>query len=177
MIEPAYHFCPRDGAKLKITKEHSIGHQVCTQCGNTLYINQSLTVSAVIVRDDNLLVVRRGLEPFKNMLDLPGGFVEPQETAREGILRELMEELHVEGRLLRAFEVLGPDPYPFAGVTHHNADMLYQVDIGGETPKAHDDVASFEWIALSELAEEKFAFPSHRQFIVGLKAGEFELVK
>lgn len=55
-------------------------------------------VSALIVRDGRVLLVRRGKEPFKGYWSLPGGTVEPGETPDEAVRREVLEEtgLHVE---------------------------------------------------------------------------------
>ncbi len=49
-------------------------------------------VSAVIVQDGRVLLVRRGNEPFKGTWSLPGGHVEPGETDREAVKREVREE-------------------------------------------------------------------------------------
>lgn len=39
-----------------------------------------------------ILLIRRGKEPFKNRLALPGGFLNPDETGKDGALREFKEE-------------------------------------------------------------------------------------
>lgn len=175
MIEPAYSFCPHCGGKLVIEERRGLDFQVCSVCKRTLYINQPLTVSAAIVRKGKLLVVKRAVAPFKGMLDLPGGYVEPEETAREAMLRELHEELHVEGKIIKPYEVLGPDAYPYEDVIRHNADMLYQVDIGVQEPKPDDDVAGISWVPLKELTPDNFAFHSHQHFVSGLASGQYTL--
>lgn len=175
MVDPQYQFCPFDAGKLVVEERHGQKFQVCEVCKRTLYHNQLLTVSALIIRDGKILVAKRAIEPFAGTLDLPGGYVEQFETAREALLRELQEELHVGGKIVQAFEVLGPDPYPFEGVIRQNADMLYQVDIGSEEPRADDDVSDVVWMSLDELKLTDFAFPSHRQFIEKLMKGEYTL--
>lgn len=175
MIETAYSYCPQCGGKLEVITKHGVSNQVCELCHKTLYVNQFLTASALIVRDGKLLVVRRAIEPFKGGLDLPGGYVEPQESARAAILRELQEELHVTGTIVKPYEVLGPDLYPFEGVVHHNADMLYLVDIGAQILHPDDDVAGFSWEKLEDLNPSGFAFTSHQQFIAGLQSGVYAL--
>ena len=51
-----------------------------------------LAVSAAIVRDGKVLIVRRARNPALNLYTLPGGVVETGETLREAIMREVREE-------------------------------------------------------------------------------------
>ncbi|WP_432082786.1 NUDIX hydrolase [Streptomyces sp. WAC 04229] len=69
-----------------------------------------LTVDLAIftIRDDRLmmLLVERGLEPFLGKPAMPGGYVQKNETLREGALRELAEEAGIDGSQLH-LEQLG----------------------------------------------------------------------
>jgi 8-oxo-dGTP diphosphatase len=69
-----------------------------------------LTVDLAIftLRDDQLMVllVERGLDPFRGMPAMPGGYVQKNETLREGALRELAEEAGIDGSRLH-LEQLG----------------------------------------------------------------------
>ncbi len=51
-----------------------------------------LAVSAAIVRDGKVLVVRRARKPALNLYTLPGGGVEIGETLSEAVVREVREE-------------------------------------------------------------------------------------
>ena len=51
-----------------------------------------LAVSAAIVRDGKVLVVRRARNPALNLYTLPGGVVETGETLSEAVMREVREE-------------------------------------------------------------------------------------
>jgi 8-oxo-dGTP diphosphatase len=55
-----------------------------------------LAVSAVIVRDGRVLVVRRARAPAKQIYTLPGGVVEAGETLIEAVRREIREETGLE---------------------------------------------------------------------------------
>ena len=51
-----------------------------------------LAVSAAIVRDGKILVVRRAHPPAQGVFTLPGGVVEVGETLMEAVAREVREE-------------------------------------------------------------------------------------
>jgi ADP-ribose pyrophosphatase YjhB (NUDIX family) len=68
-------------------------------CGVEVWANPIpvcvLLVPVRVGEATGLLVLRRGIEPQKGMLALPGGFLEEHETWQEGAARELREELDV----------------------------------------------------------------------------------
>jgi ADP-ribose pyrophosphatase YjhB (NUDIX family) len=51
-----------------------------------------LAVSAAVVRDGKVLVVRRARDPALNLYTLPGGVVENGETLLQAVAREVREE-------------------------------------------------------------------------------------
>ena len=55
-----------------------------------------LAVSAAIVRDGKVLVVRRARNPAQNLYTLPGGAVELGETLHDAVMREVREETQLE---------------------------------------------------------------------------------
>lgn len=58
-----------------------------------LYPNRPfLAVSAAILRDGKVLVVRRARKPALNLYTLPGGVVEAGEPLTEALIREVSEE-------------------------------------------------------------------------------------
>ena len=81
-----------------------------------LTIPIAVDIVALTVIDHTLhaLVVRRGIEPFKNHLALPGGFLRDGEQTEEAATRELEEETGITppGHLeqLRTYGPIGRDP-------------------------------------------------------------------
>ena len=51
-----------------------------------------LAVSAAIIRDGKVLIVRRARPPARGVFTLPGGGVEAGETLHEAVIREVLEE-------------------------------------------------------------------------------------
>jgi len=52
----------------------------------------ALTVDAVIVKDREIVLIRRRKKPFQGQYALPGGFVEFGETVEAALRREVLEE-------------------------------------------------------------------------------------
>ena len=73
------------------------------------YPHPAVTTDCVIWGFDgkclNILLIKRGNEPFKGMWALPGGFVRMDETAEEGAKRELREETGLKDIFIEQFYV------------------------------------------------------------------------
>ena len=108
-----------------------------------------------------VLLVKRGNDPYKGHFALPGGFPEMDELLVNAAKRELMEEtglVGVELMQLAAFDALGRDPrgrniaVAFYGVT----------TLENCTLQAGDDAAEAKWVAINELPTLAF---DHKQII------------
>lgn len=55
-----------------------------------------VTVDAVVVQSGHVLLVKRGAHPGKGLLALPGGFIHPEETLQDAIIRKLREETQIK---------------------------------------------------------------------------------
>jgi ADP-ribose pyrophosphatase YjhB (NUDIX family) len=66
--------------------------KTCGVCGNKSYLNPLPVVVILLPIADGVVVVRRGIEPQKGTLTLPGGYIDCGETWQEGAQRELFEE-------------------------------------------------------------------------------------
>ena len=81
------------------------------------YPRAALTVDCVIfgLDDDGLkvLLIRRGIEPFKGRWAIPGGFLEPGESVEAAARRELEEETGLKNVFLEQLYTFGdPDRDP-----------------------------------------------------------------
>lgn len=57
---------------------------------------RALAADAVIVDDGKVVLLERDHPPFEGRWVLPGGLVEPNETAREACIREAKEEVGLD---------------------------------------------------------------------------------
>ena len=81
------------------------------------YPRPAVTTDCVIFGFDNdglsVLLVERGLEPFKGCWAFPGGFLNMDEDAETGAKRELMEETGFKAEYIEQFGTfteVGRDP-------------------------------------------------------------------
>ena len=160
----AFNYCPNCGAKLPIFDE-PFAPQTCSSCGRTQYHNSRPCAGALIVKDNRVLLVRRAVEPAKDLWDLPGGFLEPDELPIDGMLREAKEET---GLKVRVIGLLGMymDRYQFKAENFFTLNHYYVVEPVGGTLRAADDVNAFEWFDIDHLPDdEKIAF-AHMKIVL-----------
>lgn len=162
-----FNYCPACGSKN--WTEHNFKSKQCGDCGFVYYANPCSATAAFIVRasggKQELLVVRRGKEPAKGTLDLPGGFIDMDETAEEGMLREIREET---GLVLPSCRYLFtiPNRYEYSGMVIHTLDMFFRID-ADSTAIAHaaDDAADCYWLPLDAIDPNDFGLTSIRQAV------------
>ena len=136
----------------------------CPDCGRSWYRNSSPTVGCTFVRDGRALATRRGIEPEKGRLDVPGGFLGAGEDPIEGLKREIDEELGV------TIDVAVTDCVSMVAHTYGDeGDYVLAIGfiaalVSGE-PSASDDVDEILWVSLEELDQLDFAWPHDRELV------------
>ena len=159
-----YRYCPLCGSdRFVVSGGRS---RRCEECGFELFQNASASVAAFIVDgEDRLLVCRRAQEPAKGTLDLPGGFVDPDETLEQALERELTEELGCRPRTAQYLFSL-PNRYVWGEVLVPTTDCFFLCSLTAEAiPVAHDDVEAFSWIPLAEVNPAAFGLRSIAQAV------------
>ncbi len=157
-------YCPLCGSHdFKKACERSLH---CHKCGFTLFINAAAAVAALI--DDGkgkLLLTTRGVDPGYGMLDLPGGFINPGETAEDAVKRELHEELGIKVKSLKYINS-APNEYLFKGLTVFTLDMAFQVvPYSFENLKPMDDIKDFGFYSEEEINYDLISAPSVKNFV------------
>ena len=139
--------------------------QTCQSCGQTVWHNSAPCACAMVLREGRLLLVKRGVEPFKGWWGIPGGFLEPGEHPEMGAAREVLEET---GLRIAVGETVGTyvDTYGEGG--KYTLSTYYLAGVVDGEPQAGDDAVAVEWFSLEKLPE-KIAFANCRQAIADLR--------
>lgn len=166
-----FRFCPCCGSEQ--FKPAGCRSFHCGRCGFRYYINSSAAVAALIFDSCNrLLLTRRALEPDAGKYDLPGGFIDPMESADEALRRELNEELGIKVKEAR-YLTSHPNEYFFSGITVFTTDFLFRVEAESlENLTARDDISGFEWVDPDEIDPEEIPATSIRYFIKVIATNE-----
>jgi 8-oxo-dGTP diphosphatase len=123
------------------------------------YPRPALTVDCVVFGFDDgelkVLLIQRGLEPFKGRWALPGGFVRTDETIDEAARRELYEEAGLTNVFLEQLYTFGEvdrDPRERVVSVAHYA----LVKMTAHQVKAATDAANAQWFAISKVPKLAF---------------------
>jgi 8-oxo-dGTP diphosphatase len=127
--------------------------------GTQRYHNPTPTVDAILQKGSKVLMVKRGKDPFKGMLALPGGFVNEGETVEEAMKREVTEETSLE---VEPIDILGVYSDPHRDPRMHTMTVVFIAIVVGGKEKARDDASSLEWV---DLASIQYAAFDHAQIL------------
>lgn len=112
-----------------------------------------VTVDVVLFRKktdrNELLLIQRLNEPFKNQWALPGGFVDENEDLETAAKRELFEETD-----LKLFQVKQIKAYgnPKRDPRQHTISVAFMAEIDHlAEAKAKDDAKAVQWFSVDEL--------------------------
>jgi ADP-ribose pyrophosphatase YjhB (NUDIX family) len=112
-----------------------------------------LAVSAAVVREGKVLLVRRARQPALNLYTLPGGVVEPGETLRDAVIREVREEtsLTIEPIALAGErEVIARDAQ--GRVERHFVILCFAARWRAGEPALNEELDDARWLAPDEIA-------------------------
>ena len=116
------------------------------------YPHPSVTTDCVIFGFDgtrlNVLLIERGIDPFKGRWAFPGGFMKMDEDAETGAKRELFEETGLETAYIRQFHTFtDPERDPRERVV----TIAYYALVHISEVKAGDDAAKAQWFPINKV--------------------------
>ena len=121
------------------------------------YPHPSVTTDCVIFGFDgtklNVLLVERGIEPFKGRWAFPGGFIKMEESAEEGARRELFEETGLKTAYIKQFHTFSE---PRRDPRERVITIAYFALVRISEVKAGDDAAQACWFPLDSVPSLAF---------------------
>src|SRR3989344_8166368 len=120
----------------------------CSICGR--YANRGVSIDAVIVKNGQILLIQRGVEPSKGFWGTPGGYVGWDESAEETVKREVKEETSldvIETKLVGVYS--SPTRHPKQVI-----NLVYLTKVNNGEPKHSDDATDARWFSLEELPQQ-----------------------
>jgi ADP-ribose pyrophosphatase YjhB (NUDIX family) len=168
-----YKFCPQCASRLA---ERQVNHRrlpACSQCSFIDWRNAKPCSGALVIQNGKVLLVKRGIEPYKGCWDIPGGFMEPHETPEQAATRELLEETGLAIASLEYLVAL-PDIYGPAPADGEEPDFTLNIyfvaSVAGGTLKPSDDAVEAHWFAVDELpADDQIAFVHAKEVMKHLR--------
>jgi len=140
----------------------------CPACGVAHYANAKPCAGVLIMRDGRLLLLRRAIEPWLGMWDIPGGFCEVDEHPIETARREAREETGLEVEVT-GFLGVWLDRYPNPADTAHPTVTLnayYHAVAGAEVGRPDSgETTELGWFEPDGLPDD-IAFPNHAEAVL-----------
>jgi ADP-ribose pyrophosphatase YjhB (NUDIX family) len=122
-----------------------------------IQMSREMAVAAdVIVRyKGKILLVKRGIEPYKGRFCFPGGGHEKWERIEETAKREVKEETGLDVELK---EILGVYSDPERDPRAHTLSVVFIADSNTDKARAGDDAVDLKWIEPGKINIDELAF-------------------
>lgn len=155
-------YCTACQNKLE-TQDH---YKTCPSCGKHYYFNPKPCVAIVLSNNKgNILLVKRAYEPFKGWWDIPGGFLEENETLEQALKRELKEETGLRATDVQYLGSLFAD-YHFQKEIVPVTAAIFSGQIKGSSKVVpSDDASDYMFIPKDQLDFDHIAFPEQQLFL------------
>lgn len=157
-----FKFCTNCQAELK-TEQH---YKLCPNCGKHYFFNAKPTATVILSNDKGqILLLKRADEPSKGWWDLPGGFVDEDESLEEAAQRELMEEVGLQATDL-TYAGSFPDDYYYRGEIIPVVGVIFTGKVKDESKATiSDEATEFKFFNKQDIPIEQVAFDNQREFL------------
>jgi len=117
------------------------------------YKTPKLTVDGIILKNNRILLIKRGNPPFKGKWAFPGGFVEYGEKTEDAVIREVLEETGLDTKIK---DLMGVYSDPNRDPRGHTISVVYLLDVCGGFLSGADDASEAKFFDLDKLPELAF---------------------
>lgn len=166
VLESLSHFMTTDdGNNLK--KEHEFIALYKKGWENSPFPPTHVTVDAVVIQSGHVLLVKRGAHPGKGLLALPGGFINPDETLLNAMVRKLKDETQIKVPVPVLFGSVKDRcvfDAPFRSMRGRTITHAFHIELRGEEAlpkvKGSGDSTNCFWLPLAKL-DSTLMFEDH----------------
>lgn len=121
--------------------------QPCPHCG--AFTNRAFGTDAIIVKNNQILLAKRRVDPFKGYWAIFGGHINWDEKPIESLKREIKEEANLEIKSAKLLDVYGdPQRHPKQTII-----VVYVVEPVNMNAKAGDDIEEVKWVDLDAIPQ------------------------
>lgn len=111
-----------------------------------------VSIGAVILKGDMVLIIKRGVEPSKGKWSIPGGAIELGENTVDAVKREVLEEtglrIEVKGMIGHYDDVVHDDR---GRIRFHYVILYFLADYVAGKARASSDIVEARWVTFDEL--------------------------
>lgn len=154
-----FNYCPEcNSENIEFKQRH---YFVCSDCNFIYYHNVASAAAAIIVFQEKILFTTRAQQPGLCLLDLPGGFVDANESLEQALSREIKEELGVN---IANWQYICSQPniYLSNNIEYRTLDSIFLSEQNSplifELQKS--EISSVCWISPADIDFNKIAFSS-----------------
>lgn len=145
-------YCSYCGGRLISRNEGEVPRDYCESCGLFFYDNPIPVASNIVMKNKEILLVKRKHPPFRGLWCLPMGFAETGESIEDAALRELSEEAGIQGNIVNLVNVE-------SGYSKTYGDLLFltfETEWSSGQPQAGDDASELGFYPFDEMPEMAF---------------------
>jgi ADP-ribose pyrophosphatase YjhB (NUDIX family) len=166
-------FCSNCGTPIsfgQVESEH-LPRFFCGNCATVHYQNPKIIVACLPIWEDKIMLCRRGIEPQLGYWNIPGGFMENNESIEHGALREMLEETGSEGALVRLHSVYSVLPV-------HQVHFCFLVNLSSPYFHLTPESTEIQFFTEADIPWKEVAFASNyfalKRYFQDKKQGTFQ---
>jgi NADH pyrophosphatase NudC (nudix superfamily) len=156
-----FRFCPKCGRRgIEAVDNKSMR---CKTCGYVYFHNCTAAVAGIVETPRGVLLTVRNEYPKKGRLDLPGGFVDYNESLEDALVREMKEELNLRISILNYFGSF-PNVYRYKNVTYFTVDVIFVCKVRNlSSLQPNREIAGVSFTKPRDIVFSRIGFPSTRK--------------
>lgn len=158
IIAEQFLYCSFCGGFLEYSENNLLQ---CQSCLRHLHINPRPVNAAILENEKGeIMLVKRKADPSIGKWDLPGGFVDLNESVEESLKRELQEELGIIPQEIRYFDSYS-DTYIYQGISYPTIGFVYTGKVKSDQKiSVSSDIDGYEFFSPEDIPLKDLAFPS-----------------